>query len=121
MADAKDKGRTFIITFKGINYRADVVCNGHTVATKVDIVGTFRYFSLDITSYVTYGSSAINIIELVIIPPVNSPWDATTTDLAMTFVDWSPPPPDANLVLYSPLPSHHALRSESPTSIGSMA
>ena len=38
-----------MLTLKGINYKANVFINNNIVATKSDIVGTFRSFQLDIT------------------------------------------------------------------------
>lgn len=87
-----------IVEFRGINYRADIICNKRVIATGATVVGTFRYFSFDLTSAIVYDQP--NQLEVVITPPVNSPWNSSTIDLAMTFVDWTPFPPDQNLGLW---------------------
>ncbi len=50
------KGKKVWLTLYGINYRADVLVNGHKVADKEDIVGMFRRFRLDISDYVSVGN-----------------------------------------------------------------
>jgi beta-galactosidase/beta-glucuronidase len=43
------------ITFKGINYRADIWVNGHLIADRNQVVGMFRRFNFNITPYVQAG------------------------------------------------------------------
>ena len=43
------------ITFKGINYRADIWVNGHLIADHSQVVGMFRRFKFNITPYVQAG------------------------------------------------------------------
>ncbi len=50
------KGKKVWLTLYGINYRADVLVNGHKVADKEDIVGMFRRFRLNISDYVSVGN-----------------------------------------------------------------
>jgi exo-1,4-beta-D-glucosaminidase len=88
------------VTFKGINYKANVWLNGVLLADVNNTVGTFRYFTFDVTSYVTTQSNAL---ALEIYKPYNEMEDiknVTGLDLAITFVDWAPPPPDSNMGLW---------------------
>jgi len=49
------RGKMVWLTFKGINYRADIWVNGHLVADHNQIVGMFRRFKFNITSFVEAG------------------------------------------------------------------
>jgi hypothetical protein len=53
---AQDKGKTFQLIFKGINYRAAVWVNGRQVADSSGMAGMFAQYSFDISKYVTAGS-----------------------------------------------------------------
>lgn len=48
-------GKKIWITFNGINYRADIWINGHLVADHTQVVGMFRRFKFDISSFVYAG------------------------------------------------------------------
>ncbi|MEG1403205.1 glycoside hydrolase family 2 TIM barrel-domain containing protein [Bacteroides sp.] len=61
---ASYKGKKVWLTLYGINYRADVWVNGHLVADKKEIVGMFRRFKLDITSYAKPGSTNCIAIKI---------------------------------------------------------
>jgi len=99
-------GHTITLLFKGLNYRANVWFNGVKIGDYQDIVGTFRWFKFDITS-------------LAIVPGMNAlaaeifmPYDVSvgihnSTDLAISFVDWSPEPPDANMGLWQEVMLEH--------------
>jgi hypothetical protein len=52
----QDKGKTFQLIFKGINYRAAVWVNGRQVADSSDMAGMFAQYSLDISKHVSAGS-----------------------------------------------------------------
>jgi exo-1,4-beta-D-glucosaminidase len=88
-----------LLTLTGINYRADVWLNGRLLANSTDLVGAFRYFDIDLTSYVA-GSE--NALAIMIYPSFNSafPPNSNSTDLAITYVDWSPPPPDNSMGIW---------------------
>ncbi|KAH3767001.1 glycosyl hydrolase family 2 [Pelomyxa schiedti] len=88
------------ILFKGINYRANVWFNGVLIGNEEDIVGTFRWFSFDITSMLLT-SGVSNALALEIYKPYDVSLGASdATDLAISFVDWSPEPPDSNMGLW---------------------
>ncbi|KAH3760845.1 glycosyl hydrolase family 2 [Pelomyxa schiedti] len=92
-------GEQLTVLFKGINYRANVWVNGIQIGKEEDIVGTFRWFSFDITSYALVPGT--NSLAVEIYKPEDvSIGSSTSTDLAISFVDWSPEPPDGNMGLW---------------------
>jgi exo-1,4-beta-D-glucosaminidase len=75
----------------GLNYRADIWLNGRKVASSRDVVGTFRVFEFDVTEYVKHDK--VNILAVELFPPEPG-------NLALTWVDWNPTPPDKNMGLW---------------------
>jgi exo-1,4-beta-D-glucosaminidase len=63
---AKDKGKTFQLIFKGINYRAAVWVNGAQISDSTQMAGMFAQYSFDITKYVKAGSD--NAVAVKIYP-----------------------------------------------------
>lgn len=92
--------QTVTLLFKGINYKANMWLNGQQVAVTESTVGTFRYFTFVITDLITSGSPFA--VALEIFQPIDNcfPPNNNDTDLALTFVDWNPPPPDASMGLW---------------------
>jgi exo-1,4-beta-D-glucosaminidase len=88
-ANSKDD-RTWL-HLDGVNYRANVWLNGQRIATSDEIAGAYRRYELDISSAARPGKE--NALALEIFPP-------HAKDLAITFVDWSPMPPDKNMGLW---------------------
>jgi exo-1,4-beta-D-glucosaminidase len=90
------------LEFQGINYRAAVWVNGQFVAS---LVGTFRTFDVDISSTAAAG---LNAVAVQITRPFDRALPSTNhdTDLAISFVDWSPAPPDGNMGLWRPVLLH---------------
>ncbi len=84
-------GHSVALHLDGVNYRADVWLNGRQVATKNDIAGTWRVFDLSLSTGLLYNSS--NVLAIEVFPP-------TESDLAITWVDWAPSPPDKNTGLF---------------------
>jgi len=107
------------ITFKGINYRANIYCNGVQIgnatysptsppspfspfspSSSSGVIGPFRYFDFDVASIANWGGLNSIAVEVFrpydfVFPPSNN-----STDLAITFIDWSPPPPDSSMGLW---------------------
>ncbi len=83
------------LLFKGLNYRADVVLNGSPVGSAV---GTFRYFAYNVSGLL----AASNTLQVTVTRPHDEcfPPDNNSTDLANTFVDWAPAPPDENMGIW---------------------
>jgi exo-1,4-beta-D-glucosaminidase len=86
-----DKGKTIWLNFRGINYRANVWLNGKQIAKSDDVAGAWRTYEFNITDAAKAGAE--NVLAVQVIPP-------TDTDLAITFVDWNPAPPDKNMGLW---------------------
>ncbi len=82
---AADKGKTLWLRFAGINYRGDLWINGQKVVDDKVFQGAFTQFDFDVTKYLIAGKE--NALAVEVFAP-------TETDLAMTWVDWSPMPPD---------------------------
>ncbi len=89
--DAGWQGKTIRLGFDGINYRANVWLNGRQIADATKMVGAFRLFEFDITSAARPGGT--NTLAIEVFPP-------SAGDLAITFVDWNPLPPDKNMGLW---------------------
>ena len=86
-----DAGKTINLHFDGINYRANIWLNGKQIAKSEDVVGAFRMFRFDISQHVLQGKP--NVLAVQVFPPKD-------TELAITFVDWNPQPPDKNMGLW---------------------
>jgi len=82
---AADKGKTLWLRFDGINYRGNLWINGQKVVDEKVFQGAFTQFDFDVTKYVIAGKE--NSVAVEVFAP-------TEADLAMTWVDWSPMPPD---------------------------
>ena len=84
-------GHSVALHLDGVNYRADVWLNGKQIASKNEIAGTWRVFELNLSSGLHYLGE--NILAIEVFPP-------TPDDLAITWVDWAPSPPDKNTGLF---------------------
>jgi exo-1,4-beta-D-glucosaminidase len=85
------KGKTIWLNFGGINYRANIFLNGKQLAKSEDVAGAWRTYEFNITDAALLGKT--NVLALQVFSP-------TETDLAITFVDWNPAPPDKNMGLF---------------------
>ena len=88
-ADAR--GKTVWLGFDGINFRINVWLNGQQIASADKAAGAWRLFEFDITRAARAGES--NTLAIEVFPP-------QPHDLAITFVDWNPQPPDKNMGLW---------------------
>lgn len=88
---ASFKGQSIWLNFDGINYRANIWLNGKLIAKSDDVAGTWRTYRFDVTETAVVGKTNALAVE------VEAP---TETDLAITFVDWNPQPPDKNMGLW---------------------
>jgi exo-1,4-beta-D-glucosaminidase len=84
-------GKTIWLKFKGLNYRANVWLNGKAIAHQDEVAGAWRTYEFDITAAAQPGKNNVLAVEV---------WAPTETDLAITFVDWNPAPPDKNMGLW---------------------
>src|SRR5713101_2458066 len=85
------KGKTIWLGFGGINYRANIWLNGKQIANKKDVAGAWRTFEFNITDAALPGKQNVLAVEV---------FSPTEKDLAITFVDWYPAPPDKNMGLF---------------------
>ena len=85
------KGKSIWLKFGGINYRANIWLNGKQIANKDEVAGAWRTYEFNITGVARPG--AANVLAVEVFSP-------TDTDLAITFVDWNPAPPDKNMGLW---------------------
>jgi len=90
-APAAYSGKTVWLNFRGINYRANVWLNGKRIADSNDIAGAWRTYEFNITKALKPGAE--NVLAVQVFAP-------TENDLAITFVDWNPAPPDKNMGLW---------------------
>jgi exo-1,4-beta-D-glucosaminidase len=85
------RGKTVWLAFRGINYRADIWINGKKVAGSDQVVGAFRRYEFDVTSFVKVDAKNVVAVE-VSAPHAN--------ELGITWVDWNPTPPDKDMGLW---------------------
>ena len=85
------KGKTIWLNFRGINYRANIWLNGKQIASSDDVAGAWRTYEFNITSAAKAGAENVLAVQA---------WAPTEHDLAITFVDWNPAPPDKNMGLW---------------------
>jgi exo-1,4-beta-D-glucosaminidase len=88
---AADAGRRLWLHFDGINYSANVWLNGHKLADANNVAGAFRRYEFDITDAALPGRT--NALAVEVFPP-------KPDDLALTWVDWNPTPPDKMMGLW---------------------
>jgi exo-1,4-beta-D-glucosaminidase len=89
--NAPKLGKNTYLHFDGINYRANIWINGKKIADAQDVEGTFRIFEFDITKNLRPGKP--NALAVEVFAPRKD-------DLAITWVDWNPTPPDKNMGLW---------------------
>jgi exo-1,4-beta-D-glucosaminidase len=85
------KGRTLWLQFAGINYRANIWLNGKQIARQEDVAGAWRTYEFNVSDALRPGLA--NALAVEVFAP-------SETDLAITFVDWNPSPPDKNMGLF---------------------
>ncbi len=88
---AEYKGRTIWLGFDGINFRANIWMNGKQIASADRAAGAWRLFEFDVTAAARPGES--NALAVEVFPP-------EPHDLAITFVDWNPLPPDKDMGIW---------------------
>ena len=88
---ASFKGKSIWLNFGGINYRANIWLNGKLLAKSDDVAGSWRTYEFNITDAALLGKT--NVLAVQVFSP-------TDTDLAITFVDWNPAPPDKNMGIF---------------------
>lgn len=87
-------GQTLWLKFDGLNFRANVWLNGRRIADSDKMAGAWRVFEFDVTE--TAEPGRLNTLAVEVFPPA-------AKDLAITFVDWNPLPPDKDMGLWRPV------------------
>ncbi len=85
----------FWLKFKGINYAANIWLNGKRIAGPDYVIGAYRIYDFNITHQINKDNSN-NVVAVEIFSP-------NPDDLSISFVDWSPLPPDDNMGIWQPV------------------
>ena len=88
---AEYKGKSIRLGFDGINFRAEVWLNGQRIASNDRMAGAWRLYEFDVTAQARPGET--NVLAIEVFPPLPH-------DLAITFVDWNPLPPDKDMGIW---------------------
>ena len=78
-----------LLSFDGICYRANIWLNGHLVAGKDEVAGTYRQFTFDVTPYI----HEQNVLAVEV-------FRAQPGEPNIGFVDWNPRPADESMGLF---------------------
>lgn len=78
------------LELSGLNYRANLFLNGKLVADSSQLVGAYRAFDVLLDEPLRPGG---NRLAIEVFPP-------KPDDLAISWVDWNPSPPDKNMGLW---------------------
>ena len=92
----KESDKYALLSFDGINHKANVWLNGNLIADSDSINGAFRITAFDISQNIVAGN---NILAIEVIPPVPG-------DFSIGYVDWNPSPPDGNMGVFRPVALH---------------
>ncbi len=84
-------GKSLQLQFKGINFRANIWLNGKLLADSSEVAGAFRVYEFDINDYAVVEGT--NYLAVEVIAPGKD-------DLAITWVEWNPAPPDKNMGIW---------------------
>jgi len=77
--------------FLGINYRANIWLNGKKIADRAEVAGPYRAYEFRIDSLLQ--KSGENALAVEVFAPEKN-------DLALTWVDWNPTPPDKDMGIW---------------------
>jgi exo-1,4-beta-D-glucosaminidase len=86
-------GRRLWLRFGGVNFRFDAWLNGTKIASAAETAGAWRIHELDVTGVAKPGRNALAVLVSAPLP----------NDLAITFVDWNPMPPDKVMGIFRPV------------------
>ncbi len=94
--NAVEANNSALLSFDGINHKANVWLNGKLVADSNSIDGAYRITAFDVSENTVKGN---NILAIEVIPPVPG-------DFSIGYVDWNPSPPDGNMGVFRPVTLH---------------
>jgi exo-1,4-beta-D-glucosaminidase len=84
-------GQLTWLSFKGINYGANIWLNGKQLANANDVAGAFRSYEFDVMPYLVRRGGNILAVEV---------FAQTEKDLGIDFLDWDPSLADKSLGLW---------------------
>jgi exo-1,4-beta-D-glucosaminidase len=87
----KKPGEVAWLQFDGINFRANIWLNGKRLADSKQVAGAYRTYEFNVTDFLSQGQTNALAVEIFAPEP---------TDLAITWVDWNPMPPDKNMGIW---------------------
>ncbi len=90
----KENSNQYWLWIKGIHYRANIWLNGKRIAGSDYIIGSYRRFFLNITKFVSYDKKNVLALEI---------FSSEPDELGISFVDWSPLPPDDDMGIWQPI------------------
>jgi exo-1,4-beta-D-glucosaminidase len=90
IVEKNPQGTTWL-HFDGINFRANIWFNGRSLADSKQVAGAYRTYDFNVTDLILAGTP--NVVAVEVFPP-------EATDLALTWVDWNPMPPDKNMGIW---------------------
>ncbi len=90
----KSRDQRFWLKFDGLNYKADIWVNGKRVASSAFCSGSYRRYDIEITRWVKRYRPNVIAVELTAQRP---------DELGITFIDWSPVPPDDSAGIWQPV------------------
>ena len=85
------QGKDLWLHFGGINFRANIWLNGHRIADSSQVAGSYRSYEFNISTVAKPGVA--NVLAVEVFPP-------QAKDLAITWVDVNPTPPDKDMGLW---------------------
>jgi exo-1,4-beta-D-glucosaminidase len=85
------QGKQIWLNFEGINFRANIWLNGRQIASSEQVAGAYRLYEFNITDAALTGRA--NVVAVEVFPP-------QANDLAITWVDWNPAPPDKDMGIW---------------------
>lgn len=91
--EAAQASKNALLSFDGINYKANIWLNGNLIAGTDTAEGTFRRFRFDISEKILHGQ---NILAVEVFPPQPG-------QFSIGFVDWNHKVPDSNMGLFRPV------------------
>ena len=92
LGDADRQGHHILLQLDGISYRANIILNGKTIATKDQIYGTYSRHRIDITRDV----QADNDLKIEV-------YRAQKGEPNAGYVDWNPGPADGSMGIIRPV------------------
>ncbi|CUG89011.1 glycoside hydrolase, putative [Bodo saltans] len=100
---ANNNGSAILLQLEGLNYKSELTINGVLVANDSVLIGAFRRYELDITTFVaTTTPGVVNTIIISVASETHTPgeWRSFNADLSINFQDWNPHPKDLSMGIY---------------------